>query len=183
MHTLLIIHGLSGSGKTTLANYASKFLDAEVIDQDSFYLKNKPTVTLSNGMTVKNWDCLEAIDWHSLEEKVMSSIERTNVILVGFCLRTDKIKRIVDRANFCVELVYGSIDSNNKELCKKSRMAAKNIDAARDSIIVDEIVWPFYQETRKKIKVDVVVTVYKDGMRKSLFDLFNEAFVDVTIIN
>jgi uridine kinase len=64
MYPLYVISGISGSGKTTLGRILSEKLSAEnilFVDQDVYYLEQKPKITLSNGSVVSNWDSLESI--------------------------------------------------------------------------------------------------------------------------
>lgn len=66
----LVISGISGSGKSTLGQILAEKLKLEYIDLDSFYLKDKPLVSLSNGAKVKNWDCSEALDTQRIQVSI-----------------------------------------------------------------------------------------------------------------
>lgn len=170
-HNLFLISGLSGTGKTTLGKYIASKHNATFVDQDSYYKKNKPLITLSNGTTVKNWDCVEAIDWNLMIKDIMSLLEDTDVILVGFALRPKELNILSTKVKYHVELIYGN---NDIDYCKQSRCQAKKIDCVQDSLIVDEVVWPFYLETRKKIHPNVVIPVYHNNIRKSIQQLYEE---------
>ena len=51
-----ILSGLSGSGKTTIGELFCAKNGWKFIDGDSFFLRDKPKVTLSNGEVASNWD-------------------------------------------------------------------------------------------------------------------------------
>lgn len=172
---LYLISGLSGTGKTTLGRYAANLLGAQFIDQDTFYRKEKPLVVLSNGIRTRNWDCIEAIDWEKMETEVLNALEQSYVVLVGFALREENLSRLSSwKTKEHIELIYG-----DQELarCKAARATAKTIDPLKDHHIVEELVFPFYLETRTKSKYDRTVCVYHGDERKSIEELCTECFI------
>src|SRR5689334_4558312 len=171
---LYLISGLSGTGKTSFGRYAAEKLDAVFIDQDSFYLPTKPLVQLSNGETVKNWDCKEAIDWTALCTKVLEQLQDKNVVLVGFALLAEELKALQPNVVSHVHLSYGD-DALSR--CKLARREAKQIDPEKDSLVVDELVWPFYLQTVNNLsKIDRTICVYSvQAQRRTFEELYRDA--------
>lgn len=81
----IAISGLSGAGKTSCGKLLAEKLGFTFIDLDWYFLEQKPIVTLSNGVKVKNYDCYEALDLEKIH-----AMDTYNVILVGFVL-TDRV--------------------------------------------------------------------------------------------
>ena len=178
-HNLYLISGLSGCGKTTLGKYVAEKKSAVFVDQDSFYYQKKPIVRLSDGTNVKNWDCVEVMDWVSMKLKVISLLRDTDVVLVGFALRHYDISTIKDYAakTVHIELSYGDEEELNLQRCIDSRKKSKTINEERDVLVVKELVWPFYCETKKDLRSDKTIYVYKEnGERKGLKNLYTECF-------
>ena len=67
---IIAISGVSGVGKSTISSNLSKILNCTHINQDSYYLKEKPLVTLSDKRTVKNWDDVDALDFVKLRNDI-----------------------------------------------------------------------------------------------------------------
>ena len=174
MSKLYLLQGLSGVGKTHLGKYAATKLAAVFIDQDSYYKKVKPEVTLSDGTIVKNWDCVAALDWEKMENEVMGLLQKSDVVLAGFALRDDhlgKLSTYVPQRR--IELVYGDQELSR---CKAARKKAKNINEDRDALVIQELVIPFYMETKARGRFDKLVRVYEGEERKSVEKLYKEGF-------
>src|SRR3990172_12989284 len=56
------ISGISGAGKSTVAKILAERYNGLYVDQDSFYKRKKPMITLSNGIIKPNWDHEDALD-------------------------------------------------------------------------------------------------------------------------
>jgi adenylate kinase family enzyme len=111
---IICISGISGSGKTTLGKlFVDKHNDYILIDQDSFFLKNKPKIMLSNGNIVSNWDCIDCIDWDLLNETVIETSKKNKVLLTGFALWNNKLKFKVKR-HIHLTFLCPSIEGQNK---------------------------------------------------------------------
>ena len=177
MYKIYLLSGLSGTGKTTLGlefiKYNKNFI---FIDQDSFYKKEKPKVKLSNGEIVSNWDCVEAIDFDLLNEKVNNLVENSNVLLVGFALLKKYLNFSVEKH---IHLQYNQkIDNNTLQLCIKARINSKKyIDPKKqenDIMMVEEFTIPFYIDNYLTENIDYFITVYRDNKRRSIEDLLIE---------
>ncbi len=169
-HSFHLLSGLSGTGKTTLGKYIATKNKMIMIDQDTFYKKTKPKVVLSSGLIVSNWDCLEAIDWDALCTAVLKELTTNSVILVGFALWQSELARLIEYVDSHVLLIYGSDEVNR---CKKARLH-KGVDAVRDSLVVDELVMPFYRETLKNLGDCEVIKSFENERRRSIEELYNE---------
>ena len=170
-HSLYVISGISGSGKTTLGKLIAKDLDATFIDQDSFYLKSKPMVQLSDGSMRRNWDCLEALDI-SMKEHVEQLLVKSSVVLVGFALCRDVLSRTPD---VHIHLITANDPQNLEDRCKYARIQAKpNLNIGHDELVVKELVIPFYHEMVRNSDITHLVSVFDEsGERLSIDTLIN----------
>ncbi|CAK7994910.1 Hypothetical protein POVR1_LOCUS428 [uncultured virus] len=168
LHRCILISGLSGSGKTTVG----KLLEGwTFIDGDDFFLPHKPKVKLSNGETVSNWDCPEAIDWKELNITVKQKLLEGNVVFVTFLPMIEKYEFVVD---YHVRLYMGE---GLVEKCLAARIASKNIKSQtriqRDQLVVQEYVIPMYMKMSER-DVDASINVYDGSIRKNPSDLAKE---------
>ena len=79
---IIAISGISGVGKSTISSILMKYLPSNtiLIRQDDYYLQDKPKYTLSNGVVVKNWDTIDAIDWTRLNSDLLSLRYKENIV-------------------------------------------------------------------------------------------------------
>ena len=173
MHKAYLISGLSGVGKTTLGfRIDGNHRDILFIDQDVFFRPEKPFAYLKCGVRVKNWDCTDSVDWERLNKELAKLLEETDIVLVGFCLRDQYLPALKDRIYNHVELIY---EKDEKERSREARLNSKpGIDAVKDKMIVDELVWPFYLETRQQSTVDHTIVVYRGDDRRSADEIYQE---------
>jgi deoxyadenosine/deoxycytidine kinase len=154
---LIYLHGCSGVGKTTIAKSLAKNLNnAQVIDQDDFYLANKPKI-LINGQLKSNWDCLEALDMIKFIETIQNS-KADYIIVTGFALRNMPKPDLGILLNYNVDNVLDAII--------KAR-AHKN----HDLTMIKEVIYPFYLETLKQIYATHTVDVFNNGVRIDIDDI------------
>lgn len=165
----LAISGISGSGKSTIGLQLSKDLGLKYIDIDSFYISNKPYITLSNNVTVKNWDCLEALDITNLKLKIKEEASK-GLILVGFTLRDDLFDEVKPHCH--IHLSSGKTKDEIIQRCIKSRQQSKSLNL--DELNVREVVYPFYMETCTKSTINHIIEVYHNNERKSIKDIISE---------
>jgi hypothetical protein len=179
-----LLSGLSGSGKTTLGRAWAEQQGWIFIDGDWFFHRNsagtvadpvagaKPRVRLSDGSTVSHWDTPEAIDWDALNQRVAVSLQSNHVVLVTFMPRLDLL-------TFPVTLhLHLSMGDHELERCIQARRASKPLDtaakAARDELVVRELVYPEYLRNCQQPVNDVIMVYYDDGRRKSVGTLLDE---------
>ena len=158
----LVISGISSSGKTTVGKRLSEQLNCKFIDIDSFYLPNKPIVTLSNGSKVKNWDCLEALDIEALKIVIMNNY-RQGLVLVGFAIRDDILPI---KPTYHIHLSIGTTRDVIIKRCISGRKQSKGFTGDKeevDRLIVEEMVYPFYIETLSKSTIDYFIEVYNNS--------------------
>jgi len=174
---LIVISGISGSGKTTIGRALVKYFNSfkgandeayKFVDEDSFYLKNKPKVKLSNGLVVANWDTLEAIDINSLRLTIESS---ENIVLVGFTLTKEIIG---EYKSIHFHLSIGDTDEVVIRRCVEARKRSKGFrgDKAKiDELVVREVVMPFYKRTLKESDIDFKIDIYDHDKRRSVSEI------------
>lgn len=165
----IVISGLSGAGKTTLGRVLAAKLGLPFMDIDDFYRPLKPMVTLSNGMRVKNWDSLEALDIPRAREAILHYLNSTGLVLVGFALRDDVLPVIPDMH---IHLITGSTKEEVIEKCILARRQSKSPrDFQRDALMVNEVVYPFYMDTLAHSTIDLIVTVFDEYNRRKTIDV------------
>jgi hypothetical protein len=158
-NNLYVISGISGSGKTTLgAELLKEFRQCAHIDQDSFYLKTKPKVKLSNGLIVSNWDCLEALD-PIFKDYLRDVLKVTPVILTGFAL-CRQVLPVVPKVH--IHLVTGNTPEDVEGRCIKARAQAKSVNSDRDLLVVKELVLPFYYHIVENSDITHCINVFDD---------------------
>ncbi len=171
----IALHGISGSGKTTVGRALAELLGCPYIDQDSFYLREKPLVRLSDGSEVRNWDTMEAIDETRLRD-TLSKAERSGrdqdcaYICGGFALRG---------LSFDTNVLLQTGDTQEQIIarCIAARQQSKGFSgpkAQRDSRMVREVVYPYYCETVSLLTELKVVKVYHGEQRRFVCDLVAE---------
>jgi gluconate kinase len=174
-----MISGISGTGKTTIGKMVAKYKNWTFIDQDSFYLQEKPLIMLSLGIKVKNWDCIESIDWHKLNNEVKKTLQLNNVLLVGFALWSSYISFPVEKH---IHLFYGTGIDNDIILCYFNRKESKNLtndNILKDISIIKELVFPFYFKTLENSIITHYIRVYNENIRIDIDKLLTHRFASV----
>lgn len=158
-NNLYVISGISGSGKTTLGvELLKSFPECVHIDQDSFYLRVKPKVKLSNNMSVSNWDCLEALD-PSFSDYLADVLKVTPVILTGFAL-CRQVLPVVPKVH--IHLVTSDTPEHLETRCLKARASAKTVNSDRDLLVVKELVVPFYHHVVDNSDITHRINMYDE---------------------
>lgn len=168
------ISGISSSGKSFIGQKLAKELTLSYLDLDSFYIKNKPLVTLSDGSIVKNWDCLEALDIEKFKKKVIEKAEN-GLLLVGFNL-SNEILPI--KPNFHIHFSTGDVKEQIIQRCIRGRNFSKNFSVKSselDKLTVKEVVYPYYIEALEKSNIDFTIKVFDgNGERREAEDIIHE---------
>ena len=189
---MIFISGISGVGKSTISKELSQQLGLLHINQDNYYLKIKPKVTLSNNLQKSNWDTVEALDFDKLNADLTNHFyQRQNFLLEGFCVRKDMIKFT---PNVHIHLSYIPVphDANivdvymkNKEIIInriiKSRSTSKP-GIKDDEIVVRELVWPFYIETLKNSHIDYVLNTFDDTGNRIDLNIIMDKVMQILIM-
>jgi len=174
---------MSGCGKTTCGKeLANRMFGAVFIDLDSFFVARDklPTVTLSTGEIVKNYDTFEALDINAFRTAVdLAHSTCGAVVVVGFAIPEEVL-----RADFCINLRMG--DSKN-EVVRRSNAARRitkpytGTRAILDERVVEEVTYKFYTEQLRKTDVNFSVSVYeRDYVRRSVTQICNDIIQCVT---
>lgn len=179
-----LISGISGTGKSTIGKLVAEKLGFEFfefVEGDDYYLKEKPKVALSNGKTVANWDCVEAIDWDRLNNNIKELLKTKSVILVTFLPQLDLFTFPVWR-HIRFEFAF-SVDSEDIiEWCIEARKKSKKFISEKqeklDEMMVREVVYPFYQKIN--YSPNYIVFVYENNKRRTLEDITSQV---ISIIN
>lgn len=146
---LILISGASGAGKSHWAKRLSKVLGLKYIEQDDFYRSPllMPNFTYSNGQSMPNWDCLDAIDIKKQNETINKHIAN-GVIFSGFACRESVFEH---KVNFHLHLKI------SPETCIARRQEQHKDPSEMGAMIVKELVYPFYLETLKLSKINVII--------------------------
>jgi len=170
MYKCILISGISGSGKSLIGSVLAERLGYQFVEGDSFYLKDKPKATLSNGGTVSNWDTPEAIDWNLLNKTCRGLLYEKSIVLVTFL-------PLVELFDFPIHChIRLEVGENVSEKCICSRSSSKNFSSEKknlDELVVKELVIPMC-ESLKTRKVDCEVRVYDKDTRRSVEDILKE---------
>ena len=189
---MIFISGISGVGKSTISKELSQQLGLLHINQDNYYLKIKPKVTLSNNLQKSNWDTVEALDFDKLNTDLTNHFyQRQSFLLEGFCLRTDMIKFA---PNVHIHLSYIPVphDANivdvymkNKEVIINRIIKSRSISKPGikdDEIVVRELVWPFYIETLKNSHIDYVLSTFDDAGNRIDLNIIMDKVIQILIM-
>jgi len=174
---LVYIHGITTSGKSTIGNLLHKKLlnlnhKVSLIDQDTFYLKEKPNVIFTNNnikYTQPNWDCIESVDFDKLNKQIKQVLKKNDyVIVTGFALwfMNDELPK----PDINILLNYNSKELINEIIRKRVISKFKNSSEERkqiDTYMVKKVVVPFYDETLKHIGNPCKIDIYQSLALKS----------------
>lgn len=146
---LIVVSGLSGAGKTYQAQRLAKLLKLTHIDQDRFYksCNQMPDITFSNGIEMKNWDCLESLDFKRQNQMIDRHV-RQGVIFSGFACRQHVFEHHIDLH------IHLQITPST---CYERRQYQGKDDPELGQLIIDELVYPFYVETLKSSRIDHII--------------------------
>lgn len=178
---VIFISGISGAGKSTIAQKIVEIFNAKkqmatYIDQDWYTNKVKPMIKLSNGHVLKNWDHTDSLDYITLSKKIIEAkILGNHVIIAGFALRDD----MFSFSNLKPDLHFHIMIP--KQLSLETRLKLKPGTREDKTLMFEESVWPFYQDTLKKSNINYIIDgVIDDNMkRKPLKDMVKEIMTKI----
>jgi len=168
---LIYIHGISGVGKSFIGNKLQQNLkNSIVIDQDSYYKPNKPTISFTNDngfiYTASNWDTDDAIDYEQFNLAIINAINQYDyVIVTGFSLKSSLM---LLKPAYSFLLYFNMNDKQIQEKMIESRLQSKGFQgekAEKDKWMVRKVVFPYYQETLKNIEYDYKLPVFINEQR------------------
>jgi hypothetical protein len=158
----VLLSGLSGSGKSTVGPAVAAALpDCVFVEGDSFYHANKPTVVLSTGEAVSNWDSVDALDWGRLNAEVEAQLRAGNVLLATFLPNLDLLAH-PPAVHVSLAYAAGIGDQETLELCIGNRRAAKQLSGRErlENLTVREVVYPTYRHFMERFPPDHTVYTY-----------------------
>ncbi|QKF94088.1 gluconate kinase [Fadolivirus algeromassiliense] len=168
---IIAISGISGAGKTTIGKMLATKLGGVYLDQDWFFSKNKPLVTLSNGKKALNYDCDEAIDFGRFNRMIDNEKKNNKIIVIGgFALREYFFyKGNEPTIHFHIKIP--------RDLSLKTRLQVKKFSEERkkDEIYMfNEYVYPYYEKTLKFSKIDHMIDGVENGKRRHINEILEE---------
>jgi thymidylate kinase len=170
---IIAISGISGSGKTTISSKLAIIFNATHIDQDSYYIKEKPKVLLSNGVMTSNWDCFKSLDLVQMNKDLRIP---GLVIISGFAL-SDAVFEDDNKPDVHIHLIIP------KELSLETRLVVKNFkndkighDALvfNQTLVFNELVYPFYQKIVNESTIHKTIDCCTSNNRKLLDTILDE---------
>jgi adenylate kinase family enzyme len=180
---LIFLNGISTVGKTTIAKMLERKLEGFYIDQDSFYVLNKPQIEFNyKGTDYKcsNWDSVEAINFDLFTKVIIERLkDQQYVIVAGFALIPEYMQELFDYLSIHPNihftsflLIYCDDEEKTIEYVINARKMCKNIKE-KDEWIVNNLVWPFYKENLGKIKYYKICVCKDNGEKQQLSEVFN----------
>jgi shikimate kinase len=172
---IIALVGISGSGKTTIGRFVANRLNYIYVDLDDFYKRDKPKITLSNGITVSNWDTLDALDLSAFRQTLASLVrEKRNIIVGGFALSDDVFEQLKPTAT--ILLSVGNTDSEIISRTIEARRRSKGFaghKAIQDELMVKEVVYPYFKNVLQNTNVTGILKIYEQEQRRNLEELAN----------
>lgn len=173
---LIYLHGVSTSGKSTIGSALSKQLTNAIhIDQDTYYKSVKPMVTFEGDKSyvTSNWDTVMAIDFDHFNLVIVKAIEQYSwVIVSGFAMH-DELMTLKPDVSFLLDYNI----NNPMDKISEQRKISKEYSGEKeekDYWIVRKVLWPYYQETLKKISYDYNIKMFKEDKRRPIQDIVKE---------
>ena len=175
---LILVSGISGSGKTTIGKILADALGCDFLDQDSFYLNEKPEVIINDEknkqLIVKNWDCMQSVDVKAMNNALINRSKTKGLVFVGFAPLELEV-------NFThhFHLLTGKSDNTIIDRCIQARRVSKGFagkQAERDELVVRKLVFPFQQLIMKSLekRKATYIHVYSHSMRRTIQDIRSE---------
>ena len=179
---LIFIHGCSSVGKSFIGRALQfKLEESILIDQDSFFKKDKPLVTIIvNGQdaSVSNYDCDEAIDYDKFTSHIKLALGVYKyVIVTGFALRNYLVKCTPDYGFILFLGCEHDMQKTTEKIIKQRRISKKfatqeKID--RDAAMVNQVVLPYFSNTLAHLDCKYHIDVFDGhGDRVSCKDILN----------
>lgn len=168
---IIAISGISGAGKTTIGKVLAYKMNGIFIDQDWFFKKQKPIVTLSSGVKVLNYDSDESLDIIKFNDFIINKLHLNKPIIIsGFALKDSFFHKMKPSLHFHIKIP--------KELSLETRLKVKKFSQERknkETLVFNEYVYPYYEETLKKSSINYFIDgVDYSGKRKNLTDIINQ---------
>lgn len=154
---IILVSGLSGSGRTKLANSIEKDFKLTKISMDNHCVqKNNIVVKLSDGVTVTDWDHIDAYDWLSINNDINTN-KKNGCVVVGPYFPTDKID-FTPNFHLHVKITKQKLFEKRHEFIKNNPSKCPDIlailNTPTENLLINQVVYPHYIEYMKKSKVD-----------------------------
>ena len=161
-HLVILISGLPSCGKTDLAKNISRDFKIKLLRETDYYKKDyNNIVTLPNGEKVINFHTDDAIDWDRLNED-LDKYQADGVVIIGSSFPEDKIKVPVD-FHIHLSISKKTCLDRRKEYLEKHKdeypEEYKQIDTPTEKLKMNQLIFPYYLETVKKMKVNKFINI------------------------
>ena len=163
---IILVSGLSGSGKKKLASSIAKWFGLELINIDKFCKDAGPSVELSNGITVTDWDSIDTYNWDEINKVVTAS---NGCVVCGAYFTTDVIT-FKPHYHLHVKIAKKKL-IEVREAYLKDKPNCQQI-LANINAIVNQFTYPHYIEYMEKSKIDK----YLNANELSQDEIFDSAF-------
>ncbi len=161
---IILISGLSGSGKTKLMTSIERDFKIKGINIEIFCIKeNNKTVTLPDGVIVKDWDHIDSYDWNKIN-KTINENKPKGIVVCGPYFPTDKLDFKPDfHINIKIskqQLIQKRHDyiKNNPTKCKS---LLQFLDTPTETLIINKITYPHFLEYIEKSKIDKFINAHE----------------------
>lgn len=174
---VIFVSGLSGCGKTTLAKKLSKKFGLPVVDQFNFYKKGwDEKYRLPNDEEVINWHSDDAIQWEEFNQKI-AELKDKGVVVTGFSFPTDNMDVVPDYHIHLSMSKQKCMDKRRDFLEKHKDKYPKEyeeLETPTEKLKMNRLIFPYYLESRKKMKIDKFLNVENLSSREIYHAVFDE---------
>lgn len=156
------ISGCTNGGKTTLSKFLQNYFSGcIVVNQDEFFRPDDSKEhTVIPELNHKNWDCLTAINWHALMEKVTRilnsepTVDNALLIVEGHLIFNYLPLENIFHKKYFLKL--------NKEECTKRRNT-RVYDPPDVPGYFEMCVWPMYLSNLQELEKKHTEIMFLDG--------------------
>jgi hypothetical protein len=170
---VIIISGLSGSGKTTIAKLIERDFKLKLINLDNFTNEEyNEKVTLPSGLTVIDWDNVDAFDWDKLNAEVAKN-KQNGVVICGPYFPKDKLQ-FNSHMHIQIKIPKQILIANRTKYITENTDKFKDIDVIDDAVvgtIVNKITYPHFLHYSKLSDIDKYIN--SDQLTKD--DVYNQS--------
>lgn len=167
---IVLISGLAMTGKKKLGHALERDFHIKYIDSNKFPAENRPTVKLSNDVSVINVDTDDAIDWNKLNSEVEAN-KIAGVVVVGTAFPKDKI---TFKADYHIHLKMPKqvLKTKREEYIKSHPDKKYNME--NEILRINALTYPYYVEVLTRMNIDKYINVAEttpDKIYDAVYDI------------